>query len=423
MSPAWVVFFAIRLLRSRETREGLAQRLGRAPHSQTSAQTIWVHGASIGELTAARSFLQSLLDRSPDLQLIVTMNSYSSREMVHQWNMPRVRAVLAPLDYALFVHRFLASWTPDMMISLENEMWPNRIRICQQQTIPVIILGGRLSTNAARLWARFPGLAKSVFGSICAVAPQDNESAIRFADLGVPAEKIGAVLNLKSGVTLAPADPATRAKVAQHFDYGETIIAASTHDQEDQIMLDALVLARNTRPNLSMVIVPRHPQRADDIMSLARARDLISARWSTGGLPKVLDVLIADTLGEMALWYATGHVTVIGGTFANKGGHTPFEPAQFSSAIVHGPSVFNHASAFEALSRGNGALLATDAETLAAAIVELGDEGYREAMISTAKTALATQENDAQAMNWLYAEIATQMQNSAFSAGIGQKPR
>ena len=341
----------------------VAERLGLRPLPPPGpGPRLWLHGASVGELTSARWVVQALRQARPDLQLLITANSATGRALVAGWQMPGVTAALAPLDSAVAAARVMDHWQPQALISLENELWPARIAAAHRRGIPVLVIGARLSARSARRWARLPGLIGATLARIDWLSPQDEASAGRYVALGLPPAALGPVVALKAQPqTLVPRPP----PFAAPFPRAATLLAASTHDGEEALIVQAFAKARAKGGPRHLILAPRHPQRGDAVAALLQAQPLPFVRRSKGQLPGPDTAIhLADTLGEMDHWYAMAGITLIGGTFANKGGHTPWEPAAAGSALLFGPSTHNFGPAFAALAAAHAALAVTS-ETLA----------------------------------------------------------
>lgn len=390
IAPFVAIRMLLALLRGRETRAGLGERMGRGVRATGSGPTIWVHGASLGELTSARALIDQILARNPGCRVIVTANTYTGRDMVAGWENPRIDARLAPLDSPRIVRRFLSRWSPVAALTLENELWPTRIIACQHAGIPVLVVAGRMSKGSARTWARFGGLARRVMGAISHLAPLDTANGDRFAGLGLPAGRISAPLNLKSDVHLAAPDAGTLENLRQVFKRPCTILAASTHPGEEGIILQAFMATQAKHPDLRLIMAPRHPNRSGAIAALIKDAGLSYSRRSDGGDPNPDNlVYLADTIGEMPLWYSLSSITVLGGSFAQKGGHTPFEPVQFSCLVVHGPDVSNHTPAYTALTAANTTFCAQTPEQLGQVLQGLINHPDQDELAHAAQRALA----------------------------------
>lgn len=348
-----------------------------------AVRRIWVHAASNGELTSARGALRSLLARAPDLRLLVTCNTSTGRDLVAGWGDPRIEVRFAPVDLGLILRRFLDLWRPSALVIVENELWPERLVTSAARGLPVFVIGARMSVRSHRFWSRLPSLARRLMEIITWLAPQDDGSRARFTELGLAPERIGPTMVLKSAAAAEATDPLP-------FPRAETILAASTHDGEEEIILDAFATAREGLPGLHLILAPRHPRRRDEIEAAIRARGLAFATRSRGADPEGgTPVYLADTLGEMDRWYAGAGITFVGGSLIDRGGHTPFEPAAHGSAILTGPHVSNAAPAYAALMAAGGATEVRDAASLATAIRALADPARQVKQTEAARTALA----------------------------------
>lgn len=383
LSPILLIALTFRVLRGRETLSDLSQRLG---GGKGVAGAIWLHAASNGELTSAKPLTRSILTTFPDYPLVVTCNTTTGRALVESWQMPGVSTRLAPLDYRPVLARFRAHWQPKALIILENELWPNRILTARE---PVICVAARMSARSAARWARLGGIARHILTRINWLSAQDDASSTRFATLGLPPASLGPVISLKPSAELAPPGAELEA-LSRIFGRADTLLAASTHDGEDAVLLDSFIAARPLNPSLKLILAPRHPNRASQITTLIRRAGLTySTRSENEPVSQKTDVYLADTLGEMALWYALAGVTFVGGSLVDKGGHTPFEPAQAGSVILHGPHVANFAQAYAALDRAGAGICVRDAAGIAAALSTLGNATAQQAIASKARDVLA----------------------------------
>lgn len=389
--PLVLLRLGLRRLTGRESADDIAQRMGRGGGGTERGPVIWLHGASVGELVAARGIAERLTAGDPRLSLVVTANTLSGRAQAAGWGLPRTEARLAPLDTRRALARFLSDWQPAALVTIENEIWPNRMAMAKARRMPVMVAGARLSERSARLWGRMPKLARTILGLIDHLAAQDGETEERLLALGLPRNRIGARMNLKAAARLAPPPEAELARLVPVLPHQRTILAASTHAGEDEIVLAAFRKAREFDARLRLILAPRHPERGDQVADLARVAGQPFARRSLGEIPgPETAVYLADTLGEMGLWYRLAGQSFVGGSLVPKGGHTPFEPAQAGSAILHGPHVENHADAYRALHGAKAALKVPDAGSLAAAMLRLsGDPAGRADMAGRARETLA----------------------------------
>lgn len=360
----------VQRLRGRLPAGALAERLGLGAAGQAG---LWLHGASNGELTSARWLLERIVAARPDLGIVVTCNSATARAMVAGWGLAGVSARLAPFDTPGAVRRFRARWRPRALIVLENELWPERIGQMAGAG-PVLMLGARLSEGSARNWRRLaPRLMAGVLARLRLVSAQDAGSEARLLALGLPPDRLGPRLMLKAqdrGQVAAPPPFATT------LPRDRILLAASTHAGEEALVLRAFAQARGQFGLL--ILAPRHPRRSAEVAAAITATGLPFATRSKGEVPgPETAVYLADTLGEMAHWYAMAGATVIGGTFGPAGGHTPYEPGQHGSALLHGPSVANFTEIFAALDAAGAALPVADDAALAQALAGLDAAAQR----------------------------------------------
>lgn len=397
-APFVAASFALRRLRGQESDEDLRQRRAlSAPGSGSGAgpgagrgpgRPLWLHGASNGELAAARPLIEALL-ADPELPLLVTTNTLTARTMVEGWQHPRITARLAPFDSRPVLRRFLATHDPRALLTVENELWPNRLVLMEARGLPTAVVAARLSESSARRWARLPGLAQQLLASLTLLSAQDSESAARFAVLGLPPEASAPPLALKPMAAPAPPDPQTLAALAPAFSRPDTILAASTHEGEEAQVLEAFVAARLLRPALRLILAPRHPHRSGEVAALIAATGLGFATRSAGEAPGETPIYLADTMGEMSLWYSLAGICFTGGSLVDKGGHTPWEPLHFGCALLHGPSCHNQRAAFAALDAAGAALPVSDATALADAFVALTPAPQAELVRAARKVAAA----------------------------------
>ncbi|MGY9047353.1 hypothetical protein P775_22000 [Puniceibacterium antarcticum] len=379
-----ITLFAIwqlaRLVLARDW-SALSERRG-AVRPLISGNHLWLHAASNGELTSARSLIVALRDARPDLALLITCNSTTGVTLARGWDLPGVSAHLAPLDLASIVRRVMRQWQVVAHITMEAEIWPNRVLLCPG---PVLVLGGRMSPGSARVWGRAEKLARNLLQQVAFLSAQDSGSRDRFLQLGLRPEACGPVVDLKALYTPPPGQtPDSELRRAYPRDI--TWLAASTHAGEEEVVIAAHLEARKIRPDLRLIMALRHPGRADEVAGLLRTAGLNFDRRSAGEMGA--EVLLADTMGEMALWYALAGVVFIGGTLTDRGGHTPYEPAAFCAAILHGPDIRNHVKPFATLAKSGAAQQIADAHGLSAALVALTDPVNQRAQGVLAQDAL-----------------------------------
>ncbi|MFB2595716.1 3-deoxy-D-manno-octulosonic acid transferase [Paracoccus sp. p4-l81] len=361
-APVILIRLLWRVLRGDESWGDLGQRLGRGV-VRPEAAVIWLHAASNGELASVRGLVRGLAQARPDVAIVVSTNSVTGRALAAGW--PEVaQARLAPLDLGPVVRGFVRRLAPDLAIVVENELWPNRLAALAAQAVPVAVVGARMSATSARRWARLGRLTRRVLRAISLLSPQDPQSGARFAGLGLAADRIAPVLDLKAGLASGTASPMTAARA-------RVVLGASTHPGDELRIARAWQAARARHPDLRLILAPRHPLRAPAILADLAGLDLHPARHSTGGDPAAALVL-ADTLGEMPRWYDQAGLCIIGGSFDALGGHTPYEPTAAGAAVLHGPDMANFRAAAQALSPTGAAV--SDGDDLARRMTELAGD-------------------------------------------------
>ena len=320
-----------------------------------TAGRLWVHAASLGELNAVRPILPLLPG-----PILLTCNSTTGLAAARGWGLADVAVALAPYDLRWLQKRALAQARG--LVIVENEIWPNRIDLAHRAGLPVIWLGARMSARSARRWQHMGGLARHLLGRARLVVPQDQASAARLAALGVPDAAMTQPQDLKS--LYRPPEREVPADLHAAFARSDTVLAAATHEGEEAIALEAFRLLRAKRPEARLIIAPRHPDRGEAVAALVREAGYEAPRRGRGEAPAG-PVYVADTLGEMDLWYRLSGAAFVGGSLVERGGHTPHEPAAHGCAILHGPHVANFAESYAALDAAGGAIPVSDAASLA----------------------------------------------------------
>jgi 3-deoxy-D-manno-octulosonic-acid transferase len=357
-------------------RERWAERRARAPWPAAWAGGVVVHAASMGEVAAATPLVEALLGARPGLPLVFTCTTPTASALIRERFASRVHHCYLPFDTPGAVRRFLAQAAPRLLVVMETELWPNLLRLAQARGTAVALAGGRLSERSARRYARWPVLTGPLLGAIDLLLVQDEAARARFLALGAAPLRVQVTGSPKFDTPL-PAGTAALTAQFRALTAGRRVwVAASTHDGEEAALLAALAELRVLWPQLLLVLVPRHPQRFDDVAALLDRSGLPWQRRSTLAPDAArcnadTAVLLGDTMGELLAWYASAEVAFIGGTLVERGGHSPLEAAGFATPMVCGPHVFNFAEAFAALHAAHAVRSAADARGLVAAVQAL----------------------------------------------------
>ncbi len=331
-----------------------SNRLGRPTVDRPKNPIIWVHAASLGELSSIRPFLSYLVKTRPDHRLLITTNNPKALDVAARW--PEISAILqaSPMDLPYVLNRFLDHWMPVAFVNVESEIWPNRFAALARRNIPCIGLNARVSDTSAKRLARF-GLASGL-RHFKAIFAQNETSATNYKRLLGSNATVEVIPNFKSMVSLPAPDP----KLQNTFDRGKTILAASTHPGEDEIILDAFAKLYAQDPSLTLIIAPRHVDRAADVAVLVTTAGLTS---QTIGQGTTAPVHIVTTLGQLPALYSLASVTCVGGSLVpNIGGHTPYEPIRADSAIVTGRHTQNFETEYQTLNAATACLITTPEE-------------------------------------------------------------
>ncbi len=346
-----------RARRGKEVAARLTERRGEGA-SRPPGRLLWLHAASVGETLSLLPLLDALAARAPDLFLLVTTGTATSAALLAQRLPPalaaRVQHRFAPLDVPRWVDRFLSEWRPDAGALVESELWPNLIRAARRRGVPLALVNARLSERSARRWRRWaPGLARELLSAFSPVLAQTPADAARFGALGA---RLALCLgNLKDAAAPLPADPGELARLREATVGRPVFLAASTHPGEEAIVLDAHRRMAGRLPGLLTVIVPRHPHRGAAVA--AEAEGLASARRAAGETPGPgAAVYVADTLGELGLFYRLAGACLVGGSLVPHGGQNPLEPARLGCPILLGPHTANFVEPVARLLAAGGAL-------------------------------------------------------------------
>lgn len=389
LGPLIALYLAQRMSRGKEDPERFAERQGVASRPRPGGPLVWVHAASIGEAVSMLSLIDRLLVERPHLSVLVTTGTVTSARLLAN-RLPGDRAwhQYVPVDRCAYVRRFLEHWRPDLALWVESELWPNLIAETNRFGVPLLLLNGRMSAKSFRGWQRLPGLIAPLLASFDLCLAQDDAQAARLKQLGAAgATSVG---NLKAAAAPLPVDQGELARLAAAL-AGRTIwLAASTHPSEEGAAALVHRRLRAKHPNLLTIIAPRHPARSDEIVLLLEAQGLRVVRRSRDErIDRAADVYLADTLGELGLFYRLAGIAFIGGSLAAKGGHNPIEAALLDCAILHGPDMSNTAGAAAALSAASASIEVDNAEALAAAVGRLIDDPVERAARAAAAAGIA----------------------------------
>lgn len=387
LAPATAILSRRRIERGKEDPARIQERRGQASVARPEGRLVWLHGASVGEFLSVVPLVERLQARQATV--LVTTVTRSAAQLAATRLPEGAIHQFMPWDVPAYVDRFLDHWQPDLAIFAESELWPNLIMRTTARGTPLIQVNGRMSERSFRGWGRVPRSIGALLSRFELCLMQTVDDARRIQELGAP--RVATTGNLKYDVPPPPADPVAALALAEAIGRRPVFLAASTHPGEDELVLEAHRRMAPQLANLLTIIAPRHPERGGAIRALAEADNLATGRRSAGDLPgQRMAVYVADTLGEMGLFYRLAPVAFLGGSLVRHGGQNPIEPAKLGSAILHGPHVANFAEVYASLDGHRGAVQVTDAGDLAAAALGLlGDRSVRTRQREAAAQAVA----------------------------------
>lgn len=388
--PAAIMILRRRASRGKEIPERLPERLGVASAKRPEGKLFWFHAASVGETNAILPLIHELKRRFPALNILLTTVTVTAARIAAERLPGGSIHQFMPLDSPGFCRRFMEHWHPDLGVFTKSEIWPNLIVEASDRNVPLVLVNGRMSQRSSQRWGRLGSLSKPVFSRFDLVLTQNWRFAKRFTGLG--ARKTVITGNLKYDAPPPPIEEGAAEAVRRELAGRPVFLAASTHPGEDEAAAQAHELLQGELPSLLTIIVPRHPSRGDAIASLLIQRGLMVARRSAGqAITEETQIYLADTLGELGLFYKLAPVSFVGGSLVAHGGQNPIEAIKLNSAILSGPHTFNFSETYSVLQRYGGSKLVTGPEDLAAAVrmlLENADEA--EAMRQQARAAITT---------------------------------
>lgn len=367
-TPAAPLLLDWRASRGKEDPRRLGERRGRPGLARPGGALVWAHGASIGEATSLLALAEALAARG--LAVLVTSGTVGSAEVLARRLPAGAIHQYLPLDAPAFAARFLDHWRPSLALFAESELWPNILAALVRREIPLVLVNARMSARSETRWAHAPSVIGALLGRVTLCLAQSEADAARFGRLGAP--RIAVSGNLKLDSAPPPADPAAVEALASRLAGRPVWLAASTHAGEDEAVIAAHLTLKARHPGLLTIVAPRHPVRGAAIAEAARAAGLDTNRRREGGRPEdALDIHVADTIGELGLFYRIAPLVLVGGSLVPHGGQNPIEPARLGCTILHGPHVHNFADLYAALDEGGGALALAGAADLTGAVAEL----------------------------------------------------
>lgn len=339
-----------RIGRGKEDRERVNERLGRGLRTRPDGPLIWVHGASVGECIAALPLIEELL-KDERRNVLVTSGTVSSARIMAKRLPERALHQFVPIDLPSATRRFLDHWRPQVGLFVDSDIWPNLVLGAQERGIKLALVNARMSERSFAGWRWASKTAAVLLSAFDVCLAQDEDIADRLRILG--GRDVRTIGNLKADAPPLPADPEALEALRASIGGRPILLAAQTHPGEDETILPASDIVRQTIPDLLTIIVPRHTARGPEIAMLCGTR--AAKRRALGEMPKAeTSVYVADTMGELGLFYRLASFAFVGGSLIRHGGQNPLEPARLDCAVIAGPHTFNFTTAYEAIFRMQG---------------------------------------------------------------------
>ena len=403
-TPFVLLRLAWRARRQRGYLERWGERFGRYDPVDR-APRIWIHAVSVGETRAAAPLVAALLARYPGHRILVTHMTPTGRATGVELFGDRVERAWLPYDHRFAVRRFLAHFEPSIGILLETEIWPRLIDECARVGVPVMLANARLSPRSARRYALWPSLTRWALGNLAGIAAQTHDDAARFAALGArPPIVMG---NVKFDGVVDPAMIERGRDLRTRFGASRTVwVAGSTRDGEEALLLDAF--AAISDPSSLLVLVPRHPQRFDEVAALASSRGFaVERRSAEAAIAPETRVVVGDSMGEMLAYYAAADAVIVGGSLLPFGSQNLIEACAVGKPVIVGPSTYNFEEAAASAIAAGAAVRVKDArEALQAAARIASDRETRERMGASARDFVAAHRGAVERLvGWLAARL------------------
>ena len=395
--PVWRLVHRRRLKKGKEDPSRITEKYGVSPYPLPSGKVLWFHALSVGESLALLPLIDRALDEDPNTNVVITTSTATSIAALAKAGLPdRAKHVLLPIDTPRAVRRFLDHWRPEVAVFAELDFWPRLMFETHQRGIPMILVNSRMSPTSFESRRKLRGMMGDILGFFDKLLVQDPESADRFKRLGAVPDRVDVVGALKSAARPLPADPEEMADLRQRITNRPVWLAAATRDIEEPEMIRAHLEIKKACPNALLIIAPRFLESADDIEAAASKVFNNVSRRSRAKLPDVnTDVFIADTIGEMGLWYRIAPVSFVGHSLGPEGkplgGKNPYEAAALGSVIVFGPSVADFSETYQMLQENSAAVPVSVEGDLSECILKLFDDGERTPIIEAANRVIKTQ--------------------------------
>ena len=340
ITPALKLWLKRRVRRGKEDAARQGERFGFASMPRPKGTLLWLHAASVGEVQSVLTLVRVLLHQHPQIHVLITTGTVTSAALVAQQHLPRTLHQFVPVDTYPAVRRFLQHWRPEIAVWVESEFWPQLLWQAQAQHIPMLLVNARISQKTYENWQPWPATIRSMLHGFCAIYAGSSDDATRLKALG--ASDVHDVGNLKFDAEPLTCDDAMLQQLLQQSTGRRIFLAASTHANEEQTIAQVHRDVAQQFAKLLTIIVPRHAARGATIAADLRGMGYSVAQRSAGeAITAKTDIYLADTMGELGLFYRAAEIVFMGGSLIAHGGQNPLEAARLNNAILTGPHTHN----------------------------------------------------------------------------------
>lgn len=370
LSPFIDLYLLYRKKKGKEDNQRFHERLGKPEIPRPSGALIWVHAASVGEAISVLPLMNKISDSYSDVNILLTTGTVTSSKVLESKLPKNIIHQYVPIDKYHVVKRFLDHWSPDFAIWVESELWPNMLSETHKTGCPIVLVNARMSENSYEKWKKHGAFSRDILSCFSQCLVQSDEDAKRFSDAG--AKNVAVIDNLKYEAPALPADPAETGKLVSMIGDRPLWLAASTNKGEEEIIYFVHNKLSEKYDKLLTIIAPRHPERSKDIKDSFEEKELkVSVRSKGDDIDPEVNVYIADTVGEMGIFYRLSEIVFMGGSLVEHGGQNPLEAARLECAILSGVNTENFRDIYSQLQDSKGVLMVKDAGDLVTKIDDL----------------------------------------------------
>jgi 3-deoxy-D-manno-octulosonic-acid transferase len=390
-SPLIGIYLLKRMKKGKEDPLRFRERFGEATTPRPQGKLIWVHGASVGESLSVLPLIEKIAIALPDAHFLLTTGTVSSAKLLADRLPTRTIHQYIPIDTLPAINGFLNHWRPDLTLWLESELWPNLVTQTSKRC-KMLLINGRMSERSYAKWQKHRSLCLEILGCFSAILPWSKGDGERFTKLG--GKNIDFLGNIKYDAPPLPDNPEERRSLSVMIGDRPLWLAASTHQGEEEIIAAAHKKLKEKYPELLTIIAPRHPKRAAEIIrNISSLKLHISLRSAGDEITHRSDIYLADTMGELGMFFTLAPIVLIGNSLVGNGGHNPLEPARCNCAIIYGVHMENFTEITDELAERNAAITVTDVDNLIDILDELFSDKSKIEKLATAADVVVREKN------------------------------